>query len=176
MSDATTPTGLVACPTDWIAWSGRCYHRPSAASDGTWDNARAVCQAHGGDIITVRTASENRFLSEAAFGGLLGTSGEPVWLGCRQSSADGTADGNDNGSEFASVGGWQCLRDKEGDDDYVFTNWRDTFPVVSGDDGDQCAVMMPGGYWENVACSVTMGTVCELQPEECKVQDIPGEK
>lgn len=52
------------CDPGWIYWNSLCYHfsNESLSNQRSWFNARALCQKVRGDLVSLRDATENKFV------------------------------------------------------------------------------------------------------------------
>lgn len=56
-----------ACDDDWLEFDGRCYYISNADNklereDTTWRRSRDQCLTAGGDLVTIMTIEERRWL------------------------------------------------------------------------------------------------------------------
>lgn len=106
----------------------------------TWGDARAACQARGGDLVTVPSREAEDALRRAAFG-LQWTS---WWIGLGDAEVEGT---------FAWVDGTPL--------DYAA--WSQGEPNDYGG-GEDCAELVPwsGGLWNDLACARELPFICRV--------------
>ena len=103
-----------------------------------WNDARAKCQLHGGDLISITSKQE-----EAKIKGLL--SGYPnnthFWCGLNDKEVEGTYVWSD-GSE------------------YSYHNWRKDEPN-NVHDSEDCTVTLPSMKWNDVPCEFKQYFICK---------------
>jgi len=68
-----------ACPDGWTMFGFSCYGFAADQLTATWDGARDVCLAAGGDLVNIESAEENSFIGSLVQGA---SDGEyNVWIG-----------------------------------------------------------------------------------------------
>ncbi len=112
--------------------SGRLYLY-CADDERTFDEARAVCQGYGGDLVALATLDELAFLRDAGVGG--------IWLGLTDAVAEGTWTWVDG-----TASTWGA--------------WADGEPNDAGD-GEDCASLRADGQWNDLSCDREVPFVCE---------------
>ena len=53
----------IGCPQDWVLHGNSCYHVIDTPTL-KWSSARTTCQNLGGDLVIIRSESENNFVSD----------------------------------------------------------------------------------------------------------------
>ena len=112
--------------------SGRLYLY-CADDERTFEDARAVCQGYGGDLVALATLDELAFLRDAGVAG--------IWLGLTDAVAEGT---------------WMWVDGVEAS----WGAWADGEPNDAGD-GEDCASLRADGQWNDLSCDREVPYVCE---------------
>ncbi|XP_037047875.1 uncharacterized protein LOC119082462 [Bradysia coprophila] len=129
----------VCLDADWFPFEDeKCVKMFTSFADR--DDAERICNQHNGTLVTIKSAAEQKFLTELAFNT---TEPSNIWIGAqRRSDSETEYDWNDGTAV------------------YRFTNWAAGFPLV---EPEKSCVMMQAEWsrpfgisdleWSNVACT-----------------------
>ncbi|XP_073715679.1 macrophage mannose receptor 1-like isoform X2 [Misgurnus anguillicaudatus] len=141
MSPTTVAPG--GCPPEWTLFKGKCYNFFDKKMK--WHKARDHCISHGGNLVSIRSHTEQSFLTM-----LMLRSTDDVWIGL-----------NDINKEMRFV--WT---DGKG---VKYTNWLKGYPwfgFYKEREGTDCGVMVKHpekstGTWKVRDCKDERGFVCK---------------
>ena len=112
-----------------------------------WDDARAMAQEQGGDLVTIHSKEENDIVTELA-------GGEYVWLGA---SDDGDRIPGAFETHYTdSEDGWRWVDGSE----FTYDNWGSNEPNDSG--GEDCAQIYASKFWNDQSCSDNLYAIFEF--------------
>ncbi|NJM62060.1 MAG: hypothetical protein HC849_20605, partial [Oscillatoriales cyanobacterium RU_3_3] len=106
---------------------------PTATS---WQNARAIAQSFGGNLVTVNNAAENSFLT-SQFGS------QRPWIGLNDEAIEG---------QFQWVNG----------EPVIFTNWASGEPNNFGSAGEDFAELSSNGRWNDLSATSQRRGIVEI--------------
>ncbi|XP_077862270.1 macrophage mannose receptor 1-like [Saccoglossus kowalevskii] len=132
-----TKSGVCHSSLDWYLYDESCYYfsDPSDSINGRqgWSDARSYCYFNGGDLVSIHSVDEQRFIHQMQQ--------ESSWIGIREYGAGNTYEWSD-GTPV----------------DYV--NWAEGEPNDSNGE-EQCAEMRKGdGSWNDLNCGDRLTFVC----------------
>jgi Lectin C-type domain len=105
-------------------------------NNADWNEARAMCQGAGGDLVSIGSQAEQDFVTAQADGG--------IWLiGLDQKNASGSS----------SAGTWEW---SDGSDLTAYANWR------QGEPDDQECGALDGTGWVDRSCTNDTNYICEV--------------
>ncbi|XP_072018798.1 hyalin-like isoform X2 [Amphiura filiformis] len=125
-----TNTQGTGCEQGWTPYNGNCYwiQAPSVPS---WNNARAMCQEMGGDLVIIDDQAENDFIRDLIpTTGMLG-----YWIGLTDTVNEGT---------FVWVDGRVA---RNAGRDVLYTNWQAGEPNGAGI--EDCTQMTTENFFSN---------------------------
>ena len=124
-------SSLATCPSGYSPFQQSCYKFFSSSK--SWQNARAQCQADGGDLVSIANQEEYAFVQSLQSVGF--------WLGYNDIGHEGRfvwSDGSPN----------------------TFQKWGGGEPNDSG--GEDCAhTRASSDRWNDLRCSYQLPFVCE---------------
>jgi hypothetical protein len=132
------PPAPAGCASFQCEGSESCYYACSGSA--SWSAAQSYC-TQVGCLATIETAAEQTCIAAA----MAPSKSSPVWIGAYQ-----LEDAPEPGSGWA----WACGASS-------YTGWASFEPNDFAGDQD-CAQMISGGQWNDVACTYTRRFVCEL--------------
>ncbi len=117
--------------------------------------AVTLCQtnANGSKLVKIDSAAENAAVSARA---IQYFAGEPFWLGLTDASVEGTWVWSDNASAGKAS---SCSAAQSGN---LYCSWAQGEP--NDNQNEDCAQVLSDGRWNDIPCSNTLQTVCELLP------------
>lgn len=153
VSNNPTFCGPKGCPAAFAGYDKHTYLRYDTAA-GSWQDARAHCQAIGGDLATITSSQEQLFV----FTNFMGGNRHDVWIGLTDAAAEGA---------FKWVDGTTP----------AYTNWDPQEPDNAGSTNNQdCGALSHlnfqrfDGKWSDGDCAtgegMNTGFLCEV-PLDC---------
>ncbi|XP_078660072.1 uncharacterized protein LOC144904802 [Branchiostoma floridae x Branchiostoma belcheri] len=146
------------CPPDWEdnPLNDFCYQFHTG-SFRTWHDARAVCQANGGDLLSINTPSESAYIT----GRLVSvTNMATMWIGAHDQTTEG---------------GWSWVDGSP----FRFLKWGGGEPNNAGNGGEDCAeIAVTNGNWNDLNCDNLRGYICKMRgnvPTPTPIPDQPDE-
>ena len=137
-TDEHSPDNSECGGCSMAAKGGRVYHVCPAA--GTFAAARAACDARYADLVVLEALAEHQTLA------LLGVPGDGNWwIGLSDQANEG---------DFRWVDGAAL--------DWDQATWSEGEP--NDLEGEDCVHFTPGGEWNDAACDIALGFVCEGPP------------
>ncbi|XP_066304553.1 uncharacterized protein [Branchiostoma lanceolatum] len=146
------------CPPDWEdnPLNDFCYQFHTG-SFRTWQDARAVCQANGGDLVSINTPSESAYITGRVASV---TNMATMWIGAHDQTTEG---------------GWSWVDGSP----FNFLNWGGGEPNNAGNGGEDCTeIAVTTGNWNDLNCDNLRGYICEMRanvPTPTPVPDQPDE-
>eukprot|EP00058_Branchiostoma_floridae_P019226 XP_002604716.1 hypothetical protein BRAFLDRAFT_80311 [Branchiostoma floridae] len=146
------------CPPDWEdnPLNDFCYQFHTG-SFRTWHDARAVCQANGGDLVSINTPSESAYITGRVS---LVTNMATMWIGAHDQTTEG---------------GWSWVDGSP----FTFLNWGGGEPNNAGNGGEDCTeIAVTNGNWNDLNCDNLRGYICKMRanvPTPTPVPDQPDE-
>lgn len=139
--DGACAEDSIDCPSGMRSEDGRhCYFAGEA--NATWGDARDVCRAAGGDLVTVHSLEEREVVRAVV--------DVEQWLGA-----------NDLTSECnVSIPG--CTFDWVGDAPFLYAPWQGGQPN-NGGGNEHCLAQRADGTWKDDRCSTANPYVCETE-------------
>jgi C-type mannose receptor len=133
------------CEPTWVSYSDSCYrilqHRGSVPAT-SWEDARAYCQVLGGDLASIGTQEEGRFLQRQLSS--YGTTA--FWLGLYRNSS----------GEIANEG-WVWMDGTA----LKYKKWGWSEPN-NFNKIERCGEIYANtGYWNDASCSESRSSICE---------------
>ena len=141
------PRQLKDCPEYWVAYENSCYrffqHSRSIPAK-SWEDSRAYCRVLGGDLVSIGTQGESKFLE-----GQLSSYGQTAfWLGLYRNTSGDVADE-----------GWIWMDGTP----LIYKKWAWNEPN-NFKNGEQCGEIYANtGYWNDNRCSEPRSVICENQ-------------
>ena len=123
-----------------------------------WDDARAMAQEQGGDLVTIHSEEENSIVADLV-------DDELIWLGA---SDDGDRiEGAFETHYSDSEDGWRWIDSRE----FTYYNWGSNEPNDLG--GEDCLRTHSSefGKWNDVDCTVSYIAVFEFSPNAINEED-----
>lgn len=150
-----------SCFNNRAAFDGHTYARCSGYEPDqwplNWDQAKALCESHGGYLVKVDNAAENSFIYNWALSEGIET-GKGPWLGANNRTDVTKWVWNDETSPFC-IGNNPCVPVISG----TYTNWFTGNPSAND---NRCGAMRAGspanGRWGNSNCISPSAFVCEF--------------
>ena len=128
------------CSAGWVDFGEFCY-KVEVTSKQNWMNARTDCLINGGDLASIHTAEEQKFVSNQVQ--WLGQPGDNFWIGLN----DRTHDTSFQWSDSTSV---------------IYRKWANGQPSDSGIGGEDCAEMRYGrSAWNDENCENWYHYICK---------------
>lgn len=142
----------ISCPdSTWVKLNNRCYWKGSHT--GIWTTTRSSCTSLGGDLATINSLTENKFVYHTLH--VKSYTESKAWIGLN----DITTEGN-----FVWVNG----------DPVIYTNWNTGEPNDWGGNED-CTVVgssSAGHRWNDELCTKGLSGICMYKIDVT----IPGEE
>ncbi|XP_039270051.2 macrophage mannose receptor 1-like [Styela clava] len=129
------------CPDNWYPWNDHCYHFSPPGMEKPWTEARADCQAMGGDLVSILSQAENDFVLVTIVQAI---NGNQVWIGLNSLDTLNWYEWSD-GSPV------------------TLTKWYLHQP---DHDSEQCVnIYRNGGYWNDAYCTKNYAYMCKKEKE-----------
>ncbi|XP_078667527.1 uncharacterized protein LOC144909366, partial [Branchiostoma floridae x Branchiostoma belcheri] len=135
-----------ACPDGWRRNQWSCYLLVDTPK--TWQDARDACRLLQADLASLTTADEQTYIGTQ-------TVGARYWFGL---------------SDIVAEGNWQWADGTDYDPSPAVTNWGPDEP--NNLNGEDCAQILPSGRWNDAACKLLQGYVCERT--DCPELPVPS--
>ncbi|KAM6330436.1 CD209 antigen-like protein C [Alca torda] len=122
------------CPAGWEQFAKTCYFFSSAALD--WLAAKESCAHFNAQLAIVDTEQENKFLANHIM------ENRVFWLGLTDAERESN---------------WQWVDGRS----LTLTFWNRGEPNDASHQGEDCATILPNGYWNDIPCSMHRAWICE---------------
>ncbi|NXW38467.1 CLC4G protein, partial [Phaetusa simplex] len=122
------------CPAGWEQFAKTCYFFSSAAIH--WLAAKEHCAHFNAQLAIVDTEQENKFLANHIM------ENRVFWLGL---------------TDMDKESNWQWVDGSS----LALTFWNSGEPNDASHQGEDCATILPNGYWNDIPCSVPRAWICE---------------
>ncbi|NXY79006.1 CLC4G protein, partial [Glareola pratincola] len=122
------------CPAGWEQFHKTCYFFSSAAMH--WLAAKEHCTHFDAQLAIVDTEQENKFLANHIM------ENRVFWLGL---------------TDVHQESNWQWVDGRS----LTLTFWNSGEPNDAGHHGEDCATILPNGYWNDIPCSSPRAWICE---------------
>ncbi|XP_074423070.1 C-type lectin domain family 4 member E-like isoform X3 [Larus michahellis] len=122
------------CPAGWQQFAKTCYFFSSAAMH--WLAAKEHCTRFNAQLAVVNTEQENKFLANHIM------ENRVFWLGL---------------TDMDKESNWQWVDGSS----LALTFWNSGEPNDAGHQGEDCATILPNGYWNDIPCAMPRTWICE---------------
>ncbi|NXV53258.1 CLC4G protein, partial [Uria aalge] len=122
------------CPAGWEQFAKTCYFFSSATLD--WLAAKEHCAHFNAQLAIVDTEQENKFLANHIM------ENRVFWLGLTDAEKESN---------------WQWVDGRS----LTLTFWNSGEPNDASHQGEDCATILPKGYWNDIPCSMRRAWICE---------------
>ncbi|NWU46289.1 CLC4M protein, partial [Dromas ardeola] len=122
------------CPAGWEQFAKTCYFFSSAAIH--WLAAKEHCAHFNAKLAIIDTEQENKFLANHIM------ENRVFWLGL---------------TDMHKESNWQWVDGSS----LALTFWNSGEPNDAGHHGEDCATILPNGYWNDIPCSSPRAWICE---------------
>ncbi|XP_054039483.1 C-type lectin domain family 4 member G-like isoform X1 [Rissa tridactyla] len=122
------------CPAGWQQFAKTCYFFSSAAIH--WLAAKEHCTRFNAQLAVVNTEQENKFLANHIM------ENRVFWLGL---------------TDMDKESNWQWVDGSS----LTLTFWNSGEPNDAGHQGEDCATILPNGYWNDIPCAMPRTWICE---------------
>ena len=135
------PPNNVTCVESFHYINGGCYQLTNTPS--TWIEAVSLCQQQGGNLITIHSLAQNRWVYE--YFRMEGRTSGSLWIGLNDISKEGSYQWVDGSGGIAS-----------------YSNWISGEPNNAGS-AQNCMVLWSGylGLWGDIECWNTFPALCK---------------